>query len=105
MNLRCSGLVLLRRVRVSKGRAGDAIACKCCSYRGVDAANMQVLLRERYFDPGRMQRFSNRNHYITLQLKPSILVRRPKAKLKIHPAITKAQKVGCGWPLTQYPGI
>jgi hypothetical protein len=66
---------------------------------------MQVLLWERNFDPGILQRPRNRGHYLALQLKPCILVSRPKAKLKIQRAIAKTEKISCWWPLTYHVGI
>src|SRR5258708_4263240 len=104
MGLRGSCTRLFRRSR-GPGRWARAIVREACSHRGVEAADMQVLLRERYFDPCPLQGLSNRRHDLALQLKPRILVRRPKAKLKIQCAIAKTEKVSCGWPLTQYSGI
>jgi hypothetical protein len=105
MGLRGSCSRLFRRSRVGQGRWARAIVREACSRRGVDAADVQVLLRERYFDPGPWQCLSNRRHDLALQLKPRILVRRPKAKLKIQRAIAKTEKVSCGRPLAQYSGI
>src|ERR1700757_2048380 len=73
-----------------------AIFREACFGRGVEAADMQVLLRGRYFDPRPLQRLSNRRHHLALQLNPRILVRGPKAKLKIQRAIAKTEKVSFG---------
>src|ERR1700747_987870 len=105
MGLRGSCSRLFRRSRVGHGRRARAIVGEACSHRGVDAADMQVPLRERYFDPSPLQCLSNRRHDLALQLKPRILLRRPKAKLKIQCAIAKTEKESCGRPLTQYSGI
>src|SRR5258708_4934759 len=102
MGLRWCCQLAFRRRRVSKGRRTSTVACECCSHRGLEATNVQVPLWERYFDPGLSQRFNNRDRNFALQLKPRVLMGRPKAKLKIQSALTTSQKESRGWPLTQY---
>jgi hypothetical protein len=71
----------------------------------IDAAEMQVTLRERDLDTSVLQCFGDGYRDLTLQLKPCILPSRPETQFKPKSTVAKTQEECCGFSLKHNSGM